>query len=124
MFLHKRFLGGTELTELEDVLQNLRWILSTRRGAGYFLDNFGMSDVGFRTPEEFVVALTDELRENIRLYEPRVELVDVDEDWDDEGRRTKLLVRLRLRDTSDKLQVTIDLANKSFDVQPLKRARA
>ena len=105
MFLRKHFLDGAELTMLEDVMQNLRWIFSTRRGSGYFLDDFGVGDVGFRTPAEMVVTMTDEIRQNIRLYEPRVEVIDVDEDWDESGKRSKLVVRLRVRDRKEKLEI-------------------
>ena len=91
MFLYKHFVRGTELGEIEDIIRNLTHVLRTKRGTGYFLQNFGLSEVGFRTPEAMVTTLTAELRENIRLYEPRVEFVDVDEDYDDEGRRSTLV---------------------------------
>lgn len=119
MFFDKHFLDGAPLTPLQDIEQNLRRIFSTRRGAGYFLPDYGVSDIGFRTPEEMIVALTDEIRENIRRYEPRVELIDVDEDWDDAGKRSKLTVRLRLRASAEKLELVVDLAKKSFDVRPV-----
>ena len=119
MFLRKHFLDRAELSPLEDIMQNLRWIFSTRRGSGYFLEDFGVSDVGFRTPAEMVVATTNEIRHNIRVYEPRVEVIDVDEDWDDVTNQPKLIVRLRLRDQKEKLNLVVDLANRSFDVQPV-----
>ena len=124
MFLRKHFLDGVELPMLEDVMQNLSWIFSTRRGSGYFLDDFGVSDVGFRTPAEMVTSMTDEIRQNIRLYEPRVEVIDVDEDWDEANNQPKLVVRLRLRERSEKLEVIVDLAKRSFDVRPVASLRA
>jgi predicted component of type VI protein secretion system len=124
MFLRKHFLDRVELTLLEDIMQNLNWIFSTRRGSGYFLEDFGVSDVGFRTPAEMVLTMTDEIRQTIRLYEPRVEVINVDEDWDEANNQPKLVVRLRLRERSEKLEVIVDLAKRSFDVRPvLGRAR-
>jgi phage baseplate assembly protein W len=117
MFLRKHFLGGGPLADVDDVIENLRNVLGTRRGTGYFLPTFGVSDFGYRTPEEMVVTLTAEIRENLRLYEPRVEVVDVDEDWDDAGKRTKLVVRMRLRERDERLEVTVDLEKRSFDVR-------
>ena len=119
MFLRKHFLDGATLSPLEDIMQNLRWIFSTRRGSGYFLEDFGVSDVGFRTPAEMVVATTSEIRHNIRMYEPRVEVIDIDEDWDEVTNQPKLIVRLRLRDQKEKLNIVVDLANRSFDVLPV-----
>lgn len=124
MFLRKHFLDRVELPLLEDIMQNLSWIFSTRRGSGYFLDDFGVSDVGFRTPAEMVVSMTDEIRQNIRLYEPRVEVINVDEDWDETSNQPKLVVRLRLRERSEKLEVIVDLAKRSFDVRPVASLRA
>ena len=124
VFLRKHFLDGATLTVLEDVMQNLRWIFSTRRGSGFFLDDFGVADAGFRTPAEMVVSMTDEIKQNIRLYEPRVEVIDVDEDWDDAGKQSKLVVRLRLRDRKEKLEVVVDMAQRSFDVRPAAAKRS
>ena len=116
MFLYKHFVGGDKLSELDDVVRNLSNVLHTRRGIGYFLRDFGLSEVGFRTPEQMVTTLTAELRQNIRLYEPRVELIDIDEAYDDEGQRARLVVQLRLRGASEKLQIVIDLRRNSIDV--------
>ena len=123
MFLRKHFLGGGPVSELEDVVENLQRIVGSRRGAGYFLPSFGVSDIGFRTAEEMIVAVTDEIRENVRLYEPRVEMIEVDEDWDDVGRRTKLLVRLRLHAHGEKLEIVVDLKTKRFDGVPAEKSR-
>jgi phage baseplate assembly protein W len=119
VFLRKHFLDRATLSPLEDIMENLRWIFSTRRGSGYFLEDFGVSDVGFRTPAEMVVATTTEIRHNIRMYEPRVEVIDIDEDWDDVTNQPKLIVRLRLREQKEKLSIVVDLAKRSFDVQPV-----
>jgi phage baseplate assembly protein W len=123
VFLRKHFLDRATLSPLEDIMENLRWIFSTRRGSGYFLEDFGVSDVGFRTPAEMVVATTSEIRHNIRMYEPRVEVIDIDEDWDDVTNQPKLIVRLRLRDQKEKLSIVVDLAKRSFDVRPSSPSR-
>lgn len=116
MFLRKHFLGGASRGELGDVVDNLTNVLSSRRGVGHFLDNFGLSDAGFRTPEESFTAMTAELRETIRLYEPRVELIDVDEEYDDDGSRARLVVALRLRSHGERLRLVVDLSDRSFDL--------
>jgi phage baseplate assembly protein W len=116
MFLYKNFLDGHETSEIDDVVRNVSYVLRAKRGTGYFLESFGTSDIGFRTPEEMVVAITAEIRENIRLWEPRVEIVDVDEDWDEAGHRTRLVVRARMRDSDAKVQIRVDLPSGTFDV--------
>ena len=123
MFLYKHFVGGKPLTELEDVIRNLGHVLRSKRGTGYFIRNFGLSEVGFRTPEEMVTTLSAELRENIRLYEPRVELISIDEDYDDEGGRSRLLIGLRLRGARERLRVVFDLQKNTFDIEPVEEPR-
>jgi len=123
MFLYKHFVGGDRLGDMDDVIRNLNNVLRTKRETGYFLRNFGLSEVGFRTPEEMVTALTAELRENIRLYEPRVELIDIDEDYDDDGNRARLVVALRLRGAKERLQIVFNLQENTLDVRPVEEAR-
>jgi phage baseplate assembly protein W len=116
MFLQKHFGKSAPSTELEDILQNLMFLLKTKRGSGYFLQNFGLSDVGYRTPEEMVVTLTNEITENVRLFEPRVELLRIDEEYADDGKRSRLVITLRHRDAGEKLAIVVDLQKPSFDV--------
>ena len=117
MFLYKHFVGGDETTEFDDICRNLSFLLKTKRGCGYFMKTYGLSDVGYRTPEEMVTNLSAELEENIRLYEPRVELLAVDEEYDDAGKRVHLVVNMRMRDSSQKLQIVVDLTKNTFDVR-------
>lgn len=124
MFLYKHFVRGPALGQVEQVIANLRHVLGSKRGTGYFLRNFGLSEVGFRTPEEMVTTVNAELRENIRLYEPRVELLAIDEDYDDDGHRARLVVSLRLRGASERLQVVFDLRDSSLSIDAVDPARA
>lgn len=117
MFLYKHFVGGPETSEMDDVIRNLGFILKTKRGYGYFLETFGLTEVGFRTVEQMVTTMSREIAENIRLYEPRVELIDIDEVYDDD--RAGLVVHLRLRGGAEKLKLVVDLAQRSFDIQPV-----
>ncbi len=115
MFLRKHFLGEKNISEVDDVIDNLHNIFRTKRGAGYFLANFGLSDTGYRTPEEMVLGLTTEIREIVRLYEPRVELTDVDDEYDDDGGRVRLVIRMKLRSKNEEIGLFVDLKKNSFD---------
>jgi predicted component of type VI protein secretion system len=116
-FLTRKFLGREE-TLLEEVLRNLRNLLSAKRGAASFLQGFGLSETGFRTAEEMLSQLSEEIRENIRLYEPRVEVIEVEEDYEGENGRLRLLVHCRLRHTAEPLSVLIDPHSRAMAVAP------
>ncbi len=117
MFLYKHFIGGKATSEIDDIVRNLTNVFGTKRGTGSFLATFGLSDTGFRTPEEMVRIVSAEIVENVRLYEPRVQLIEVDEDFDDNGKRSRLVVQLRLRKTTDRVQIVVDLQGRQIDVK-------
>lgn len=120
MFLARHFLGAP-VDEEEDIQRNLGFVLSTKRGCGYFLPSFGLSEMTFRTPEEAVTKLTEELKENIALFEPRVELIKVNEVYDEAGQQVRLVAVLKPRSSNAKLRLVIDLEKKSFAFEPPDR---
>jgi phage baseplate assembly protein W len=123
VFFHKHFGDGTPMTEFEDIQSNLLNVLRTRRGTGYFLQTFGLTKVGFRTPEEMIQILSGEIKENIRLYEPRVAVVEIEEDYDDNGTRARLIIHLRRVDNQDRFDVVIDLRNYKLDISAARRGK-
>lgn len=112
-FLYRKFLKGEE-TPLEDVLRNLGYLLRSKRGAASFLPGFGLTETGFRTAEEMLTQLSEEIRENIRLYEPRVEVTEIEEDYDDEGGHPRLVVHCRLKSTQEQLSVVLDPRSRAL----------
>jgi phage baseplate assembly protein W len=120
MFLHKHFGNGASTSETDDVVRNLRFVLGTRRGAGYFIPSFGLTDIG-GTQEQMIVMRMAEIEENLRLYEPRVELIGMDEIYDDDSGSARLSVKLRLRGTEDRLELVVDLEAGTFDFRPVSK---
>lgn len=118
MFLYKHFVGGPNVSEMDDIIRNLGLVLSSKRGCGYFLESFGLTDTGFRTVAEMVTTMTREIEENVRLYEQRVELLDIDERY--RNGRARLVVKLRVRDRQEKLTLTVNLEDRTFDIHPVE----
>lgn len=114
--LLRRLLREDPGTEMEDIVRNLNYILKTKRGAGHFLDTFGLTDTGHRTAEEMIVRLTDELTQNVTLYEPRVEIVDIDEDYDEDTNRVRLTVACRAKESGDMVLIALDPSGQMIDV--------
>lgn len=105
MFLHRKFLGDNRSSEVDDVVRNVRYILDSRRGSAWFRDDFGLRTEGFRTQEQFVTVLTAQIQETLRRYEPRLDIVDVDEEHDDDG-RVRLVVRCRIKGHNEMLVIS------------------
>jgi phage baseplate assembly protein W len=111
---HERELPGhkpPELDEVErDVERNLRHILSTRRGYGYFVTTYGLSDINYTG--QMVAQLKDEIWETIQLNEPRVELLKIDEHHDDDG--AHLVLKLRVLEGKNQRKFVLDMGTRTF----------
>lgn len=106
MFLRRKFLGVRRYTELEDIRENLQAILTSKRGSSFFLETFGVTETGYRTPEEMITQLMREIQENIKLYEPRLKVVEIDEVYGDNG-AVRLEVQCALKSTSERLKIVM-----------------
>lgn len=104
-FLSRKFLGKDE-SELEAIARNLRYIVGSRRGSSAFFPDFGLSEPTFRSTEEAVLRIGEEIREAIARYEPRVEVVQIEELYEDE--RPRLLVSLKTKRDGSELSVRVD----------------
>jgi phage baseplate assembly protein W len=119
MFLYKHFVGGDAAREIDDIVRNLSYVLKTKRGTGYFLESFGLQGMGTRSTEEMLTLLTATVAENIRLYEPRVEILGIDEEHDDEGGGPFLVVDLKVRAGADQLRLVVDVRHTTFEITVL-----
>jgi predicted component of type VI protein secretion system len=122
-FLYRNFIGGPE-TEVENIIRNLGYILSTKRGAGSFLRDFGVSETGYRTLEEMVTTLGAELKETIEKYEPRLEVTEIEETYDAEN-RPMLAVHCAVKETGVALKISYDPRGRAAEIskKPPKKGR-
>ena len=120
MFLRRKFLkeSSSNFSEVDDILENLSNVLSTKRGVGSFLRNFGLTETGYRTQNEMLNTLTRELRENILLFEPRVEIVEIDENYDEDSGRSALSVELVVKSTGKPLHFSMDSKLRQLQLAP------
>ena len=116
MFLRRVFQGVDADKEdvLEDIAANLRNIFATKRGCGYFVRNYGFSDLSQGTTDEALAVLGAEIRENIRLFEPRLEILEIEEDYDDTTQKPTIQVRCRVRGADPELNFTIDPTTRTL----------
>lgn len=106
-FLYRKFLHQPE-TPLEDILRNIGYLLRAKRGSGSFLRHFGLTETGFRTAEEMLNTLSQEIKEGFALHEPRVEVTEIEEEYPDDDPRPRLLVHCRLKESQAKLSLLLD----------------
>jgi len=120
MFLYKHFVDPTLSDETEDVVRNLRHVLGTRRGTGYFVKSFGLSGSGYRQGDELFVRLMDEVAENIRLHEPRVELIGkIKEVHNDDATGARIIATMRCLGTGEIVRMTVHVTDRDFEFEIL-----
>jgi predicted component of type VI protein secretion system len=111
MFLQRHFLNRST-TELEDIEQNLSFVFHSKSGAGYDFQGLGLPDMHFRTAEVAVNTLKEVVPALVTRHEPRLEVVAVDDDFDDDG-RPFVTVSCVQRSTGVPVDIVIDGSSSS-----------
>jgi hypothetical protein len=106
MFLQRHFLNRPT-TELEDIEQNLSLVFRSKSGAGYDFQKLGLPDVHFRTADDAVNTLKEVVPALVVRHEPRLEVVDVADDFDDDG-RPFVTVACVQRSTGVPVEIVVD----------------
>jgi type VI secretion system protein len=87
------------------IIENLRMILTTRRGSILHLPDFGISDILqiYLVSDNPVESLKQEIKEVILKYEPRISDVQIqNSEFDQKTLRASLKIIIRVKDSSNK----------------------
>lgn len=119
MFLYRNFISddAADGDEMADIMRNLQWILDTKRGSGYFIKEFGLTQGGFRTNAEIIQVYTEEIREIIELFEPRLTFIELGDDYDPDTGRIKLEIGCKLTDTGQPVTMVLDPKTQKLKIQ-------
>lgn len=95
--------------EVAGILRNLEFLFSTRKGFGAIDERLGLSDTAVYTADRVTVVKTAlaEIEENVRLFEPRVELISVTETGIAPGRRLTFKLELKLKSNQKPLTLHV-----------------
>lgn len=87
------------------IIENLRMILTTRRGSILHLPDFGISDILqiYLASDNPVESLKKEIKDVILKYEPRIGDVQIqNSEFDQKTLRAALKIIIKVKDTSNK----------------------
>lgn len=101
MFLKNKLLGLQPVDEREDMVENVRRLLQTKRGCGSFLRDYGLSDVSHLSGEEVAAVLPEEIKRLIEKYEPRLRVREVEEAYNDQTHALRLIVHCQASDSDE-----------------------
>lgn len=104
--------------ELDSIIKNLQNVLNTRRGYGSVLNEFGIRDLNEYSSKEILSgAVMEEVKENIRRFEPRVELVDIKIEEDDNPFKLSFKIECRLKSDPKALRMIFDTVFNNISVE-------
>jgi type VI secretion system lysozyme-like protein len=86
------------------IIENLRMILTTRRGSVLHLPDFGISDILqiYLASDNPIESLKNEIRDVILKYEPRISEVRIqNSEFDQKTLRASLKIIIKVRDSSN-----------------------
>ncbi len=87
------------------IIENLRMILTTRRGSILHLPDFGISDILqiYLASDNPIESLKQEIKEVILKYEPRISDVQIqNSEFDQKTLRASLKIIIKVKDSSNK----------------------
>ena len=87
------------------IIENLRMILTTRRGSILHLPDFGISDILqiYLASDNPVESLKQEIKDVILKYEPRISEVQIqNSEFDQKSIRASLKIIIKIKDSSNK----------------------
>jgi hypothetical protein len=91
-----------------EVMHNLDLLLGTKRGVGHVLPDFGFSQSGHWSTEGLITHYSLELRENVARYEPRLTILEMDGEINDDG-KPELVVEAEIAGADGVWRIIVDL---------------
>jgi type VI secretion system protein len=116
-FCATRRAGASRDELVERVIENLHHVLGTRRGYGWFRQDFGMSDPDARASRARIAeAVMRDVRENIERHEPRVRIRDIATAPADNPLRLAFTVHCTVLDDARTLRLEFDAVLNRFSL--------
>lgn len=104
--------------DLQSIIENLNNVLNTKKGYGSFLKDYGIRDMNeYSSRDHLAVAIMDEVTYNIEQYEPRLQLVSIAIQDNDDPFRIAFKIECRVRDTAQYLFMEFDSVYNDFYIR-------
>lgn len=109
---------GSRDQVLQGIIENLNNVLNTKKGYGSFLKDYGIRDMNeYSSRDHLSVAIMDEVTCNIEQYEPRLQLVSIAIEDNDDPFRIAFKIECRVRDTAQYLFMEFDSVYNDFYIR-------
>ncbi len=117
LFKGERTTSGTDV-DLQKIVANLNRVLNTKRGYGSILTDFGISDLnGCTSRDILIVRIMEEVKRNIELYEPRLQLINIAVKDNNDTFRISFDINCILKDTRKALVMEFNSVYNNFNIK-------
>lgn len=110
--------SGRSDQDLQSIIENLNNVLNTKRGYGSFLEGYGIRDMNeYSSRDHLALAIMDEVAYNIEQYEPRLQLVSISLEDNDDPFRIAFKIECRVKETEQSLVMEFDSVYNGFYIR-------
>lgn len=122
MTFFEKFDPSTETAAIDpylaNIVENLNNILNTKKKYGSFITDLGIDDLNeFRSQEDMVAIVIQEVKKSIEQYEPRVELLGIEPQKNDSSFVLSFKIDCMVRRNSESLHLVFDTLFNKFLVK-------
>jgi type VI secretion system lysozyme-like protein len=109
---------GRNDKDLQSIVENLNYVLNTKKGYGSFLNDFGIRDMNeYSSRDHLSVAIMEEVKYTIEHYEPRLQLIKISIEENNDPFRISFKIECRVRDTQQDLFMEFNSAYNDFRIR-------
>ena len=102
---------------LASIVENMNNILNTKKDYGSFLANLGIRDLNeYRSRDDISNVLMEDVKKNIKDYEPRVELVDITPQKTEMSFVLSFKIECIVRNNTESLRMVFDTFFNKFNI--------
>ena len=107
--------AGSKDRYFKDIIENLNYMLNTKRGFGSFLPDFGIRDMSECSSRDHLAAvIMEEVKYNIEQYEPRLQLVKIATEKTNDPFRISFKIECTVKDTQKALFMEFNSVYNDF----------
>jgi type VI secretion system lysozyme-like protein len=110
--------AGRKDKDLQDIIENLNYVLNSKKGFGSFLQDFGIRDMSECSSRDHLAAvIMEEVKYNIEHYEPRLQLVKISTEKTNDPFRISFKIECRMKDTQKALFMEFNSVYNDFHLK-------
>ena len=118
MFLRKFQRRPSAEGPLQAIIDNLNNVLNTKKGFGSFVREMGIGDWNaYKARDKIVETIIEEIKENVKRFEPRVDMSEIEEVDSGSPFRVRFQVKCMFADKQRPIYIVLDSSENRISVE-------